>query len=667
MSAPQSNGHLPSGFQTRNRRKGSDPLLSTARGKLQTRRSKLNDQINRELRMRNGAENLFRATANKRLKELVAVELSFFNSNIQLLKEELSDLNSDVIVYQHENGTCTVPMIPLGLKETTECDFSVSIKDFILEHYSEEGDNYSNEIQEFSDLRQSIRTPQRTEAGVELLVEYFNQLHFLEKRFFPPDRPLGVHFHWYDSLTGVPNTQRTMGFEKGSVLFNIGALYTQIGCKQDRATHAGLQDAIMYFQLAAGTFRYLHNHFTKAPSMDMQPNTLTMLIQLMMSQAQECVYELKVFGGIKVGMVNHVKIAQEAAYVSQMYEDTQMLMSSDPVKDYIPYSWVSMALVKSQYYMAIAHDVMATAMIDPDVGSVDEGSIQFFMEALQNTNEVDNENNQLKVPRSKEERIQLGKAHLKEALICHEEALRLHDLCKQLRKIDTFLEILKKAHDRSLEKFASLEEEDDFSEVVISPRIISKSEQSVSPTAPEFKRMKVSDTFSKLGPITIFNAKNSWSAPRLVVLDRGPEQGYGFSVRGDAPVRVAEMEAGSVAETSKLKVGDFVVAVGDKDTKWAKHEEVVSLVRQCGNHLELKLVTPDTPLGSETPRSASGRSTPATPRRMQSPRESISTQSNKSNRSRLSAPWIFMRKGSKEKQDKPEKSKEFEDHDVLFQ
>lgn len=36
----------------------------------------------------------------------------------------------------------------------------------------------------------------------------------------------------YDSLTGVPNTQKTMGFEKGSVLFNIGALYTQIGCKQ---------------------------------------------------------------------------------------------------------------------------------------------------------------------------------------------------------------------------------------------------------------------------------------------------------------------------------------------------------------------------------------------------------------------------------------------------
>ena len=33
----------------------------------------------------------------------------------------------------------------------------------------------------------------------------------------------------YDSLTGVPSSQRTVAFEKASVLFNVGALYTQIG------------------------------------------------------------------------------------------------------------------------------------------------------------------------------------------------------------------------------------------------------------------------------------------------------------------------------------------------------------------------------------------------------------------------------------------------------
>lgn len=59
--------------------------------------------------------------------------------------------------------------------------------------------------------------------------------------------------HRYDSLTGVPSCQRTLAFEKGSVLFNIGALYTQIGARQDRSATAGIDKAIDAFQRAAGT------------------------------------------------------------------------------------------------------------------------------------------------------------------------------------------------------------------------------------------------------------------------------------------------------------------------------------------------------------------------------------------------------------------------------
>lgn len=56
----------------------------------------------------------------------------------------------------------------------------------------------------------------------------------------------------YDSLTGVPSCQRTLAFEKGSVLFNIGALYTQMGARQDRSAAAGIDRAIDAFQRAAG-------------------------------------------------------------------------------------------------------------------------------------------------------------------------------------------------------------------------------------------------------------------------------------------------------------------------------------------------------------------------------------------------------------------------------
>ena len=41
-----------------------------------------------------------------------------------------------------------------------------------------------------------------------------------------------------------------------------------------------------------------------------------------------------------------------------------------------------------------------------------------------------------------------------------------------------------------------------------------------------------------------------------------------------------------------MRVGDFVVGVATADTKWAKHEEVVQLVRQAGSELRLTLITP---------------------------------------------------------------------------
>lgn len=192
-------------------------------------------------------------------------------------------------------------MIPLGLKETKEIDFREPFKDFILEHYSEDANKYEDAIADFMDTRQAMRTPLRDNTGIALLFRYYNQLYFVERRFFPPDRSLGIYFEWFDSLTGqltitknlrfrltiflkigVPSCQRTVAFEKACVLFNMGAVYTQIGAKQDRSTAKGLDAAVDSFLRAAGTFRYIHENFTNAPSMDLGPEMLEMLVQLML-------------------------------------------------------------------------------------------------------------------------------------------------------------------------------------------------------------------------------------------------------------------------------------------------------------------------------------------------------------------------------------------------
>jgi len=47
-------------------------------------------------------------------------------------------------------------------------------------------------------------------------------------------------------------------------------------------TARGLDQAVDAFLRAAGTFRYIHENFTNAPSMDLGPDMLEMLVQLML-------------------------------------------------------------------------------------------------------------------------------------------------------------------------------------------------------------------------------------------------------------------------------------------------------------------------------------------------------------------------------------------------
>lgn len=56
---------------------------------------------------------------------------------------------------------------------------------------------------------QAMRTPSRNEAGLELLMEYYNQLYFLDSRFFPPSKSLGVFFHWLVQL--FPSSPKKRG------------------------------------------------------------------------------------------------------------------------------------------------------------------------------------------------------------------------------------------------------------------------------------------------------------------------------------------------------------------------------------------------------------------------------------------------------------------------
>uniref|UniRef100_A0A4W5Q8S4 Rhophilin Rho GTPase binding protein 1 n=1 Tax=Hucho hucho TaxID=62062 RepID=A0A4W5Q8S4_9TELE len=629
-------------------RKGCDPCSQTQRSKLQHRRARINQQINKEMRMRAGAENLFRATTNNKVKETVALELSFVNSNLQLLKEELEELNSNMEVYQTESEAINVPMIPLGLKETKEVDLTVPLKEYICEHYREDSSLFEKEIKEFMELRQAMRTPSRNEAGLELLVEYYNQLYYLDQRFFPPHRTLGVHFHWYDSLTGVPSCQRALAFEKGSVLFNVGALYTQIGARQDRSAAAGIDRAIDAFQRAAGAFNFLKENFSNAPSLDMSGPSLCMLVRLMIAQVQECVFERVTLTTQDTHFTSQLQVAQEAARVSDVYSLVLQTMSQPLVKDYVPFSWASMVQVKAEHFRALSHYYAAVALCDrtrkyhravcelslilmmtgmtivvvrklsclcvcfsmsvfipvnvclsasvcvlSSVESIDEEECDEEGEKALFQLHVSNPSGPplSQVLRDPEERRKLGKAHLRRALIRHEEAMRVHGLCKILRKMDILQEVLSFVHKRSLDKYSEMDREDDFDETAEAPEIHSQTQQKPDIIPPNFSTVQVTDIFRSLGPLSVFCARARWGPVRLVCLQRG-EGGLGLTLRGDSPVLVAGVVPGGCAEEAGLREGDYIVAVDGENCKWAKHGEVVHNLKSCSDRgVELSVIT----------------------------------------------------------------------------
>uniref|UniRef100_A0A3Q1LUZ7 Rhophilin-2 n=1 Tax=Bos taurus TaxID=9913 RepID=A0A3Q1LUZ7_BOVIN len=531
-------------------RKGCNPLAQTGRSKLQNQRAALNQQILKAMRMRTGAENLLKAATNQKVREQVRLELSFLNSDLQMLKEELEGLNISVGVYQNTEEAFTIPLIPLGLKETKDVDFSVALKDFILEHYSEDSYLYEDEIADLMDLRQACRTPSRNEAGVELLMSYFMQLGFVESRFFPPTRQMGILFTWYDSLTGVPVSQQNLLLEKASILFNIGALYTQIGTRCNRQTEAGLESTVDAFQRAAGVLNYLKETFTHTPSYDMSPAMLSVLVKMMLAQAQESTFEKVCLPGLQNEFFLLVKVAQEAAKVGEVYRQLHTAMNQEPVKENIPYSWASLACVKAHHYEALAHYFTATLLIDHQ-----------------------------------------RKSHLCQAVTHHEESMREASLCKKLRNIDVLQEVLSAAHDRSQLKYTQLREDDDLLNLTDAPDIVSKTEREVEIIVPQFSKVTVTDFFQKLGPLSVFSANKRWTAPRSIHFT-AEEGDLGFTLRGNSPVQVHFLDPYCSAAAAGTKEGDYIVSIQDVDCKWLTLSEVMKMLKSFGqDDIEMKVVS----------------------------------------------------------------------------
>ncbi|XP_011898837.1 PREDICTED: LOW QUALITY PROTEIN: rhophilin-2 [Cercocebus atys] len=573
-------------------RKGCNPLAQTGRFFFLNQRAALNQQILKAVRMRTGAENLLKVATNPKVREQVRLELSFVNSDLQMLKEELEGLNISVGVYQNTEEAFTIPLIPLGLKETKDYLTSFFLKDFILEHYSEDGYLYEDEIADLMDLRQACRTPSRDEAGVELLMTYFIQLGFVESRFFPPTRQMGLLFTWYDSSMGAVGQQNLwLPRRPRCFLFqHWGPSTTQIGTGRNRRRRLGLRNAIDAFQRAAGVLNYLKETFTHTPSYDMSPAMLSVLVKMMLAQAQESVFEKISLPRIRNEFFMLVKVAQEAAKVGEVYQQLHAAMSQVPVKENIPYSWASLACVKGHHYAALAHYFTAILLIDHQVKpGTDLDHQEKCLSQLYDR--MPEGLTPLATLKNDQQRRQLGKSHLRRAMTHHEESVREASLCKKLRSIEVLQKVLCAAQERSRLTYAQHQEDDDLLNLIDAPSVVAKTEQEVDIILPQFSKLTVTDFFQKLGPLSVFSANKRWTPPRSIRFT-AEEGDLGFTLRGNAPVQVHFLDPYCSASVAGAREGDYIVSIQLVDCKWLTVSEVMKLLKSFGeDEIEMKVVS----------------------------------------------------------------------------
>ncbi|XP_067888357.1 programmed cell death 6-interacting protein isoform X1 [Heterodontus francisci] len=227
--------------------------------------------------------------------------------------------------------------VSVPLKKSSEVDMVKPLSKFIHATYPS-GDmqaEYIRAAEDLNNLRKSAvgRPLDKHDSSLEILLRYYDQLCAIEPKFPFSENQLCLTFTWKDafdkgSLFGgsVKLALASLGYEKSCVLFNIGALASQIAAEQNLENDEGLKAAAKYYQLASGVFQHIKDTVLSAlnrePTMDISPDTVGTLSLIMLAQAQEVFFLKAAADKMKDAIV--AKLANQAAdYYGDAFKQCQ--------------------------------------------------------------------------------------------------------------------------------------------------------------------------------------------------------------------------------------------------------------------------------------------------------------------------------------------------------
>ncbi|XP_061411121.1 programmed cell death 6-interacting protein isoform X1 [Lethenteron reissneri] len=192
--------------------------------------------------------------------------------------------------------------VTVPLKKSYELDVAKPLSRFILDTYGP-GHDFAKSLEELNALRRSAacRPLDKHEASLDLLERYYDQLCAIEPKLPINEGQNPINFTWRDafdkgSLFGgsAKLTIPRASYEKICVLFNIGALMSQIAGELNLDSDDGMKTAAKYYQQASGCFLQIKESVLSAlnrePTVDISPDTVGALSVIMLAQAQEVFY-----------------------------------------------------------------------------------------------------------------------------------------------------------------------------------------------------------------------------------------------------------------------------------------------------------------------------------------------------------------------------------------
>ena len=221
-------------------------------------------------------------------------------------------------------------MLAIYEKKTVSVDLYRPLRNYIVFNYSErEAQNLEDDLQTLKQMRVDLEraTAESLSSRRDLLQKYFRCLCAVESRFpisADKDHVNAVTFTWHDAFKGKQKaSQQNIHLEKAAVLFNLGAVQSQIGLSFDRSSIEGQRQASHAFIAAAGAFAFLRDNESAKASLggsatvDVSVECAGMLERLMLAQAQECVFENSIAKGSTPGVC--AKISRQVRPFPIMY------------------------------------------------------------------------------------------------------------------------------------------------------------------------------------------------------------------------------------------------------------------------------------------------------------------------------------------------------------